>query len=1112
MQFISATPVSVPSNSQPPSYFPQCVIAVSDRDLCVIPWREENDVGGANEDDDRPHVAHRRLLKTSGRVTALAAHYSSAHRALILMTGTVSGRVDVWRLPTLPESETMEIELVSELHAPIKNLPVNHLHFHLPSNIREKGSLILAQSELEQESWRDLTKPSVAALTLSEHLDIHTIDFETDLFDGNLGEVLAMKEFKEGNTCRVALVSNRYDTNGQPSTVVSTITKHAGAPTVSHNPLSTAVFATADIEFYNGGSSCDILCPERIFSCAGMHKEKLKANGIRSRYGGLADRIGARSSHGLHRSERSDFAKHMRVRLEGELFIDRLLRDVCVREPSLRYPAQSAKDLQDLINEVAAAHAAERDKDRVCLYLAHDGKAGEDARFVREYLISSSDMHEVAGYWALDHGKFEEGVRLLSLAKKIESTMASKVLKALITNDRHMDAARYFQATRPDLRTEEDKCLRMALHLRHDLHEALMFQRRHRRSPLGDRLWQQLLHFVFQEKPESPAIAKAFLLLPFTAEEEARLAAYCQSLGSCPALRFIVAYFIQRGRLSDALQYFRKLQQLEIRGRNSKATSVDAALNAAKLTNFEAILPFVYRIGEEEPILQSTRTAQMPLSANANIRTSALNNVEAQSALLTAARRAAHTGGEVAPPPEYAEATSLEDTFEIISHDHTSLDVTAIFSDHDAPSELDEGELISPPESAFTDSGPPSPTPSARSSVENNASPHHFASPERDMSRRFPEHAAATTDLISSSPSSVLQLYPHPTSPPVDARPRPPSIYPPVPAALLPTVPAMVDPFRRSFASPEMAMNVLKDREEQVERVKSPVGPSVPQAPPMKSMSPFERVQEPPTPPTDRPKRRAVRQRSPSPPGRKSVSRPASFQSRLASVAREQAAAVPPTPARRSGRIAAKQQTHDSDDDEPFPQPTTRKRVKLAIDEPTILADDHVEDEEVEDPGRASAPKTPGRASSAATAAAAPRSTRRRTTLSAALNPAPPELENTQPHTAPPATPKPRASAKAKPKTPAPSALRERNATPTRTTRTTAKKMPAPPTPAKDEPMSLADLDASPAPRRPAARAAKAAENHSKPTTAKKTPASAVLSRTVLTRRMAKKLEEEGQL
>ncbi|KAJ3145616.1 Protein ELYS [Geranomyces variabilis] len=1102
MQFISATPVTVASNSQPPSYFPQCVIAVSDRDLCVIPWREENDVGGAN-DDDRPHVAHRRLLKTSGRVTALAAHYSSAHRALILMTGTVSGRVDVWRLPTLLESETMEIELVSELHAPIKSLPVNHLHFHLPSNIREKGSLILAQSELEQESWRDLTKPSVAALTLNEHLDIHTIDFETDLFDGNLGEVLAMKEYKEGNTRRVALVSNRYDTNGQSSTVISTITKHAGAPTVSHSPLSTAVFATADIEFYNGGSSCDIICPERIVSCAGMHKEKLQANGIRSRYGGLADRIGARSSHGFHRSERSDLAKHMRVRLEGELFIDRLLRDVCVREPSLRYPAQSAKDLQDLINEVAAAHAAERDKDRVCLYLAHDGKAGEDARFVREYLISSSDMHEVAGYWALDHGKFEEGVRQLSLANKIESLMASKVLKALVTNDRHMDAVRYFQATRPDLRTEEDKCLRMALHLRHDLHEALIFQRRHRRSPLGDRLWQQLLHFVFQEKPESPAIAKAFLLLPFTAEEEARLAAYCQSLGSCPALRFIVAYFIQRGRLSDALQYFRKLQQLEIRGRNSKATSVDAALNAAKLTNFEMILPFVYRIGEEEPISQST---------NANIRTSALNNVEAQSALLTAARRAVHTGGEVAPPPEYAGATSLEDTFEIISHDHTSLDVTAIFSDHDAPSELDEGEFISPPDSAFTDSGPPSPTPSARSSVENNASPNHFASPERDMSRRFPEHAAATTDLTSSSPSSILQLYPHPTSPPVDARPRPPSIYPPVPAALPPTVPAMVDPFRRSFGSPEMAMNVLKDREEQVERVKSPVGPSVPQAPPMKSMSPFERVQEPPTPPADRPKRRAVRQRSPSPTGRKSVSRPASFQSRLASVAREQAAAVPSTPARRSGRIAAKQQTHDSDDDEPFPQPTTRKRVKLAIDEPTVSADDHVEDEEVEDPSRASAPRTPGRASSAAAAAAAPRSTRRRTTLSAALSAAPPELENTQPHTAPPATPKPRASAKAKPKTPAPSALRERNATPTRTTRTTAKKMPAPPTPAKDEPMSLADLDASPAPRRPAARAAKAAENHSKPTTAKKTPASAVLSRTVLTRRMAKKLEEEGQL
>ncbi|KAJ3184155.1 hypothetical protein HDU87_005001 [Geranomyces variabilis] len=1035
MQFISATPVTAASSSQPASYFPRCVVAVSDRDLCVIPWTEENDVGGANDNDDRPHIAHRRLLKTSGRVTALAAHYSSAERALILMTGTVSGRVDVWRLPTLLESETVEIELVSELHAPIKNVPVNNLLLDLPNNIREKRVLILTQSELGQENWRDLTKPSVAAITLNQHLDIQTIDFETNLFDGNLGEILAMTEFKEGNLRRVALVSNRYDTNGQPSTIISTITMHAGAPTVSHNPLSTAVFATADIEFYNGGNSCDIISPERIVSCAGIHKEKPQANGTRSRYAGLADRLGARSGHGFHCSERSDLAKHMRVRVEGKLFIDCLLRDVCVREPSLRYPTQSAKDLQDLISEVAAANADEREKDRICLYLAHDGKVGEDVRFVREYLISSSDMHEIAGYWALDHGKFEEGVRQLSLVKKIESSMASKVLRALVANGRHTDAVRYIQATQPDLRTEEDKCLRMALHLKQDLHGALIFQ---------------------------------------------------------------------RGRLSDALQYFRQLQQLEMRGRNSKVTSADAVVTAAKLTNFEMILPFVYRIGDEEPISPSTRTAPMPLSANANIRTSALNNVEAQSSLLAAARRAVHTNGEVGPSDYHADTGNLEDTFEIISHDHASLDVTAIFSDHDAPSELDEGELISPPESTFTDSSPPSPTPSARSSAEKNASPNHFASPERDISQRFPEHAAATTDLVSSSQSSILQLYPHPTSPPADSRPRPPSLYPSVPAALPPAVSAMMDPFRRSIDI---------DREEQVERVKSPVGPSMPQAPPMKSMSPFERVQEPPTPPTDRPKRRAVRQRSPSPTGRKSVSRPASFQSRLASVAREQAAAVPPTPARRSGRIAAKKQAHDSDDDEPFPQPATRKRVKLAIDEPTVLADDNVDEEEVVDHGRAPAPRALGRASSSTPAVVAPRSTRRRTTLSAALNAAPSEMENTRPPTtAPPATPRPRATAKAKPKTLAPPALRERNATPARTTRTAAKKMPAPLSPAKDEPMSLADLDASPAPRRPAARAAKAAENATKPAAAKKTQASAVLSRTVLTRRMAKKLEEEGQL
>ncbi|KAJ3153419.1 Protein ELYS [Geranomyces michiganensis] len=1114
MQFISATPVPAGvSNSQPLSPFPQCVIAVSDRDLCVIPWAEDNDVTGANEEGDRPHVAHRRLLKTSGRVTALAAHLSPAHRALILMTGTVTGHVDVWRLATPLESEALEIELISELYAPIKNVPVNLLQFDLPSNLKERGILILTQSEIEQESWRDLTKPSIAVISLDEQLDSKSIDFQTDLCDEDLGEILAMKEFKDGHTRRIALVTNRYDTNGKPTTVISIVTLHANAPTVTHKPLSTAVFPSADIEFYCGGSSCDVICPERIVSCAGMLIRKPQPSDNSSRYLRFAGKIGARLGPTCNHPERADVARHMRARFDGELFIDRLLRDVGVREPSLRYPSQSAEDWLNLVKEVAVADVESCDKDRVSLYLAHDGNTGENARFVREQLVSPSDTHEIAGYWALDHGKFEEGVRQLSLAKKIKSAMVTKVLKALVANGRHAEAMRYIQATRPELRTEEDKCIRMALHLKQqDIYEALNFQRSYRRSSLGDRLWQQLLDFVFQDKPESSAAAKAFLLLPLTANEETRLASYCQSHGSRPALQFIMTYLIQRGRLSDALPYFRQLQQVEARGRNSRAVSVDASLNAAKHTNFEMVLPYVFRFGDQDPCTSSS-VPPMPLSANANIRVSALNNVEAQSALLTAVHRAIHSTGGTPPTRERTESVDLENTFEIISKDHASLDVTAIFSDHEAPSELDDGELITPPESDIGDSGPPSPTPPGRSSPGDDASLGRFDMLGNDVSRRFPEHAAATADLISSRPGSILQLYPHPTSPPAASRPRPPSLYPSVPAALPPTV-SDIDPFRRSFASPEMVMKALNDREEQVERVKSPVGPSVPHAPPMKSMSPFERVQEPLTPNTERPKRR-VRHRSPSPPGRKSTNMPSSLQSRLASVAREQAAAVPPTPARRSGRIAAKKQAHDSsDDDEPIPPPTTRKRAKLAIDEPTVLADDHDGEEEVqqEDHNRAAAQKTPRRANMAATSAA-PRSTRRRTALSASTSAAPLEVENAPPPAAIPATPKPRVAAKTKLKTPAPSGLRERNALPARTTRTASKKAPAPPTPAKDEPMSLADLDASPIPRRPAARAAKAAESSSKAAAAaKKAPATVTLSRTVLTRRMAKKLEEEGHL
>ena len=240
---------------------------------------------------------------------------------------------------------------------------------------------------------------------------------------------------------------------------------------VVHLTLSTQLFNHADLEIHSGADSCDVICPDRIVNCADLSSP---ANPTSLRLGSLAERLVSRAGAAHYRPERHDAITRMRSRLDGELFVDRLFAE-CGLCGTGSYPPQSTHELQKLLSAIEAAKSDDACKQRLYLYLARDMKAGGDSALLRDQLLSPSDLNETFGYWAMDHGVFEDGVRQLSLVE-IPPAAATKVIKVLMGNCRYVDASRYIQAVKPELHTDEDKCLRMALHLKLDMFEALTFQ------------------------------------------------------------------------------------------------------------------------------------------------------------------------------------------------------------------------------------------------------------------------------------------------------------------------------------------------------------------------------------------------------------------------------------------------------------------------------------------------------------------------------------------------------------------------------------------------------------------------------------------------------------
>ncbi|KAI8916540.1 nuclear pore complex assembly-domain-containing protein [Powellomyces hirtus] len=749
------------------------------------------------------------------------------------------------------------------------------------------------------------------------------------------------------------------------------------------------------------------------------------------------------------------------------------------------YPPQSMKELQNLFSSIEGADISQRQKDCLSLYLIQDLRTADDAAFVRDRFMSERDVHEISGFWAMDHGQFEEAVRLFALSGNSDN-IAPRVLKLLIMNGRHKEAVRYIQAVDPVLNRDEDIYLRMALYLKIDLLQAMMFQRSFESTPLGDRLWGQFLQYIFQNN----SLPKALLALSLTDAEEARLINYCQTTGSRSCLEFMVTYFVHRGRIAEALEFLQSLGR-HVEKRDA-VNRVETDLTIVR--NFELILPVVQRIAQQVGVSDVDLSRPVPLSASLNIRSSCLTNVDAQSMLIKALRSALALSKTVTVPDSLP---AKDDTFEILPQmDDSILDISSVYSEEgqsmvssELPDTLDE----------MTDSRPNSPTPSGLGD-------------QSMFSLREESVVSEQEDLPHLSP--LMQSAPPPSSylgrmSASFARPPSPTLPYQTPITHQP------QSQQSAYRSPEMMGSLY---EEQVQRVKSPVGPSVPQAPPMTSMSPFSpQVKEPArvtrTASRVEKHKRSTRKRSTSP-----VRKPPTLQSRLTEVANDLN-----TPTRRSGRIAAKQQaTHETDDRSgETGASVTRKRAKVLDDDAHHNVSTTTPAVATHGTTAARSTRTKTAASNAARAAEPPTATRSR------------RRTHEEQHEPVPALTKSRSILKASEPSSAAKGLRERNtaaATPARLTRTaTAVKKAAAAQELDalinddDGPMRLEDLlqqQQTPAPKRGARK--KDQENATEekpgrkstraPTTTTPAAPAPKLARSVVTRRMAKQLEREGQL
>ncbi|KAI9288167.1 nuclear pore complex assembly-domain-containing protein [Umbelopsis sp. AD052] len=270
--------------------------------------------------------------------------------------------------------------------------------------------------------------------------------------------------------------------------------------------------------------------------------------------------------------------------MHGELFLDKLLTFAHVNV-SL-YPPRNSNDLHKLYNAIQKCDLDILRKHSLVYYLLLDWKNASQARYARRYLIPSQFQKLMDGYWAMDHGQYEDGVKSLA-DPGVEADWSDKILQTLYELSSHQLALQYAAISKHRSDIPEDIILRMKLFVKCDIVRAFYFQREicgDRHDTLRETLLKILWETIFTDDNQEGVVERA-LSFPLKPEEEQIFVAYLNNSPHSATKVCLMHYYVAHDCQMQALELNDKIQSHQLNQGSSMAVSQHSKYVISKMCN-----------------------------------------------------------------------------------------------------------------------------------------------------------------------------------------------------------------------------------------------------------------------------------------------------------------------------------------------------------------------------------------------------------------------------------------------------------------------------------------------------------------------------------------------
>ncbi|KAJ3261711.1 Protein ELYS [Boothiomyces macroporosus] len=256
---------------------------------------------------------------------------------------------------------------------------------------------------------------------------------------------------------------------------------------------------------------------------------------------------------GPYRPAKSAEIMQNREKLGGELFFDKLLYTCDI--PQAWYPPRDANQLETLFNAI--------------FYMLKNVSEAKAEAYVKYYGLAKSFVYGVNGFWDFDNGKFQvdclntqDAIKFLSdpsvdLSDNPEKpcNWIEKIITNLYRQERFKLALDFIQASSISLWSDDIIDAVHQIYCKVDILGALEFQKAY--SVDISISMPAILDQVFNE--HSPVLMDQLVKAPLLPLEESCLIDYCSKSNRVQPKKFLLVFFIQRGRYTEAVEAYKKI-------------------------------------------------------------------------------------------------------------------------------------------------------------------------------------------------------------------------------------------------------------------------------------------------------------------------------------------------------------------------------------------------------------------------------------------------------------------------------------------------------------------------------------------------------------------------